>query len=223
MRPTLTADRRREQQRPPLKKKNSLQVVENREDCMIPIGANYVDHDASGTSGTSSRGCRRRLHWLRQRSQDLWQSKTGHRLTKVAGQQEAQDERPSTSAAAGARLSTSSAPTEPRTSYASVAKKVKVAVLPVGCPQASKDDIVSRGHQLFFRFGTIPVGGLKKGAEKAGTVEAVEEEPWFNDGIKGLHTADSKNCMYRHDNRDCIWVKALLAFTKPRKRVLCSG
>ncbi|KAL7724820.1 hypothetical protein ACLKA6_017310 [Drosophila palustris] len=44
------------------------QVVENREDWMIPIGANYVDHDADGTSGTSSRECRGRLHWLRQRS-----------------------------------------------------------------------------------------------------------------------------------------------------------
>ncbi|KAM8702610.1 hypothetical protein ACLKA7_001946 [Drosophila subpalustris] len=55
----------------------------------------------------------------------------------VAGQQEAQDERPSTSAAAAAKLSTSSAPTEPRASYASVAKKVKVAALPVDYPQVN--------------------------------------------------------------------------------------
>ncbi|KAL7743514.1 hypothetical protein ACLKA6_018649 [Drosophila palustris] len=143
------------------------QVVENREDWMIPIGANYVDHDASGTSGTSSRECRRRLHWLRQRSHRAPAHKrssstltpptdtpkrvraagpvatqkpvatpvrAAQKFATVAGRQEAQDESPSTSAAAAARLSTSSAPTEPRASYASVAKKVKVAVLPVDYP-----------------------------------------------------------------------------------------
>ncbi|KAL7728028.1 hypothetical protein ACLKA6_017879 [Drosophila palustris] len=119
---------------------------------MIPIGANYVDHDASGTSGTSSRECRRRLHWLRQRSHRAPAHKrssstltpptdtpkrvraAAQKIATVAGRQEAQDERPSTSAAAAARLSTSLAPTEPRSSYASVAKKVKVAVLPVDYP-----------------------------------------------------------------------------------------
>ncbi|KAL7725340.1 hypothetical protein ACLKA6_013518 [Drosophila palustris] len=62
--------------------------------------------------------------------------RAAQKIATVAGQQEAQDERPSTSAAAAARMSTSSAHTEPRASYAS-AKKVKVAVLPVDCPQVS--------------------------------------------------------------------------------------
>ncbi|KAL7726314.1 hypothetical protein ACLKA6_010221 [Drosophila palustris] len=62
-----------------------------------------------------------------------------HRAPKE-GRQEARDERPCTSKAAAAaeptaRESTSSAPTEPRTSYAAVASKVKVAVLPVDYPQ----------------------------------------------------------------------------------------
>ncbi|KAL7727019.1 hypothetical protein ACLKA6_010062 [Drosophila palustris] len=64
--------------------------------------------------------------------------RAAQKIAIVAGQQEAQDERPSTSAAAAARLSTSSAPTEPRASYASVAKKVKVAVLPVDYPQGQR-------------------------------------------------------------------------------------
>ncbi|KAM8718610.1 hypothetical protein ACLKA7_001338 [Drosophila subpalustris] len=34
--------------------------------------------------------------------------------------------------------------------------------------QSTKDDIVSRGHQIFFRYGTISVSGLKKFAEKVG-------------------------------------------------------
>ncbi|KAL7743026.1 hypothetical protein ACLKA6_011382 [Drosophila palustris] len=42
----------------------------------------------------------------------------------------------------------------------------------LGIDEASKDDIVSRGRQLFIRFGKIPVCELKKGAEKAGTAEA---------------------------------------------------
>ncbi|KAM8718800.1 hypothetical protein ACLKA7_001501 [Drosophila subpalustris] len=42
----------------------------------------------------------------------------------------------------------------------------------LGINGASKDDIVSRGHQLFIRFGKISVSGLMKGAEKAGTAEA---------------------------------------------------
>ncbi|KAL7724441.1 hypothetical protein ACLKA6_018228 [Drosophila palustris] len=64
-----------------------------------------------------------------------------HRAPKE-GRQEARDERPSTSKAAAAaeptaRESTSSALTEPRTSYAAVASKVKVAVLPVDYPQVT--------------------------------------------------------------------------------------
>ncbi|KAM8702678.1 hypothetical protein ACLKA7_000808 [Drosophila subpalustris] len=66
-----------------------------------------------------------------------------HRAPKE-GRQEARDDRPSTSKAAAAaeptaRESTSSAPTEPRTSYAAVASKVKVAVLPVDYPQPALD------------------------------------------------------------------------------------
>ncbi|KAM8702088.1 hypothetical protein ACLKA7_004949 [Drosophila subpalustris] len=71
-----------------------------------------------------------------------------HRAPKE-GRQEARDERPCTSKAAAAaaaeptaRESTSSAPTEPRTSYAAVASKVKVAVLPVDYPQV----ILSHGE-----------------------------------------------------------------------------
>ncbi|KAM8703811.1 hypothetical protein ACLKA7_008444 [Drosophila subpalustris] len=135
-----------------------------------------------------------------------------HRAPKE-GRQEARDERPCTSKAAAAaaaeptaRESTSSAPTEPRTSYAAVASKVKVAVLPVDYPQVilshgelsaleeaildqviltgkeegggallvlgidemAKNNIVARGHQLFFRFGKIPVSGLKRMAERDG-------------------------------------------------------
>ncbi|KAL7743872.1 hypothetical protein ACLKA6_000276 [Drosophila palustris] len=69
-----------------------------------------------------------------------------HRAPKE-GRQEARDERPCTSKAAAAaeptaRESTSSAPTESRTSYAAVASKVKVAVLPVDYPQV----ILSHGE-----------------------------------------------------------------------------
>ncbi|KAL7726080.1 hypothetical protein ACLKA6_010130 [Drosophila palustris] len=69
-----------------------------------------------------------------------------HRPLKE-GRQEARDERPSISVAAAAaeptaRESTSSAPTEPCTSYAAVASKVKVAVLPVDYLQV----ILSQGE-----------------------------------------------------------------------------
>ncbi|KAM8702087.1 hypothetical protein ACLKA7_004948 [Drosophila subpalustris] len=132
-----------------------------------------------------------------------------HRAPKE-GRQEARDEGLSTSAAAAAeptaREFTSSAPTEPRTSYAAVASKVKVAVLPVDYPQVilspeelsaleeailnqvnpwdtavlfvgilvlgidemAKNNIVARGHQLFFRFGKIPFIGMKRVAKRDG-------------------------------------------------------
>ncbi|KAL7726110.1 hypothetical protein ACLKA6_010157 [Drosophila palustris] len=95
-----------------------------------------------------------------------------HRAPKE-GRQEARDHRPSTSKAAAAaeptaRESTPSAPTEHRTSYAAVASKVKVAVLPVDYPQV----ILSHGELSALEEAildqVILTGGLKRVAERDG-------------------------------------------------------
>ncbi|KAM8715526.1 hypothetical protein ACLKA7_002559 [Drosophila subpalustris] len=42
------------------------------------------------------------------------------------------------------------------------------ALLVLGIDEMARDDIVSRGHQLFFRYRKIPVSGLKKATDKDG-------------------------------------------------------
>ncbi|KAM8701814.1 hypothetical protein ACLKA7_005244 [Drosophila subpalustris] len=42
------------------------------------------------------------------------------------------------------------------------------ALLVLGIDEMAKNNIVARGHQLFFRFGKIPVSGLKRVAERDG-------------------------------------------------------
>ncbi|KAM8718924.1 hypothetical protein ACLKA7_011601 [Drosophila subpalustris] len=47
----------------------------------------------------------------------------------------------------------------------------------LGIDEASKDDNVSRSHQLFFRFGMMPVSGLKKRTKKSLASQADHTNP----------------------------------------------
>ncbi|XP_043064081.1 uncharacterized protein LOC122320070 [Drosophila ficusphila] len=51
------------------------------------------------------------------------------------------------------------------------------ALLVIGIDQLTRDEIVARGHQLNFRFGTVSVSGLRKAAKVAATEEAPSGPP----------------------------------------------
>ncbi|XP_043064517.1 uncharacterized protein LOC122320473 [Drosophila ficusphila] len=51
------------------------------------------------------------------------------------------------------------------------------ALLVIGIDQLTRDEIVARGHQLNFRYGTVSVSGLRKAAKMAETEGALSGPP----------------------------------------------